>query len=375
MKSFIHTTALLIALLFTAFGCKDEELDHLKVTAVQTLYSPNDNKSVQLQVSETAAVVFEWEQAKAEDGGMVMYEVAFDKVGGDFSNPVYVLSSDNNGIAHQANILHKTLNKIAGLAGIKPSETGKLIWTVISSKGINEEKSAQSRTIEITRLSGYDDVPANVYLTGEATEAGSDVTKAIQMKGLTNGSFEIYSQLTAGKTYQFIEKTGQARTFYASGSQLMLTGSATAGKTAVYYIFLDFPNGAVTMKEVVKLELFFAPNNVFQFALPYAGNGVFKAQNQSIVFKQESWGRDERYKFRMTLNDGTSDIYQWWGSKNGDNSRPSVTEPVSYWYLFSVPNDQWSNCFKFGDAIDNSTSDVIVYFQPDKEYTHEVIKK
>lgn len=380
MKSIRNITALTFVLLLALVGCKKEDsLSHLNVTAVQNFYSPNDNKYVQLLATDGASVVFEWEQAKAEDGGMVLYEVAFDKVGGDFSNPVYKLTSDNNGVTNRATISHKVLNKVASLAGIPSSTDGKIIWTVMSSKGINEVKSTQVRTLSLTTLAGIADPPASIAITGDATEFGTDASKAVNLKPVPNkaGEFEIYTKLTAGKNYSFISVLkGNTRTFnVVSGVLKEVNTPSTVAQTAVYRIHLDLNAGAATYTQIKKLELYFSPTDAYLFELPYIGNGVFQAVNQSIVFKQESWGRDERYKFRMTTTDGTNDSYEWWGSKNADNSRPTAGSPASYWFMLPVSSDRWNNSFKFATEIDNSTSDVTVYFQPDKDYTHTVVKK
>jgi hypothetical protein len=64
-------------------GCKkDKELNHTEVSAVSNFFAPADNKYVKVVSGGTGSVLFEWEQARAEDNGLVYYEVAFDKVGG-----------------------------------------------------------------------------------------------------------------------------------------------------------------------------------------------------------------------------------------------------------------------------------------------------
>ncbi|WP_315815671.1 SusE domain-containing protein [Paraflavitalea speifideaquila] len=71
--------------LLGSLGCnKDKNMDHTAVTAVKHIFTPEDNRFVKLQPATSASVVFEWEQAKAEDGGLVMYEIAFDKEGAIF---------------------------------------------------------------------------------------------------------------------------------------------------------------------------------------------------------------------------------------------------------------------------------------------------
>ncbi|MDR2087342.1 MAG: SusE domain-containing protein, partial [Dysgonamonadaceae bacterium] len=251
MKTIIKITAFASFLLSSAAGfnsCNDDKEINLNVTPVKQLYEPTDGKSVELESSASAALYFEWEAAKAEDGGMVLYEVAFDRENGDFSNPVYRMASENNGGRNYLTITHKQLNKIAGMIGIGPAETGKLKWTVFSSKGVNEVKAEVARTLEIKRLQGFDEIPVDLYIAGEASEGGATLADAPLFKMVNPGEFEIYTQLTAGKTFYFVDgKTGDARRFYADGVVLKEneTGISEIAITGVYKIEVDFNTGGV----------------------------------------------------------------------------------------------------------------------------------
>lgn len=364
-------------LLAVLAGCKKEEsLRDTKVTAVETLYEPTDGKSVVLQKSASATLYFEWEAAKAEDAGMILYEVAFDKVGGDFSKPIYKMASDNNGGYNYATITHKQINKIAALAGIESGASGKFIWTVFSSKGINQMKAVESKTLEITRLSGFADVPVDVFIMGEGSEAGTALDNAIPAKSIAAGEFVIYTKLTEGKPYYFTDaKTGTPREFFiADGLLKEGTTVSTIAKTGVYRVNLDFNVGSAMFTEITDLQLFFCPTNSFLFSIDYLSKGVFKASGKPITFKQEGWGRDERYKFKMTTKDSQGNtVEEWWGTPNID-SRPNASSPASYYYIFPANSDQWSDKFKFASEMDNALVDVTVFFQADKPYTHEVVK-
>ncbi|HEY3389449.1 MAG TPA: SusE domain-containing protein [Prolixibacteraceae bacterium] len=376
MKKILVKLTIFASLLLALAGCTKEELKDTRVTAVKTLYEPTNGKSIVLQSSASASLYFEWEPAKAEDSGMVLYEVAFDKEGGDFSNPIYRIASDNNGGYNHATLTHKQLNKIAGMAGIESAATGKIIWTVFSSKGINDIKAEESRTIEITRLSGFADIPVDVFVTGEGTEGGTDLSKASIMKSTANGEFEVYTKLTAGKTYHFTDaKVGTPRLFYVQNNLLKEgTTNITAPKTGVFRINLDFTLGVAVYTEITDMQLFFCPTNSFLFSCDYTANGVWKATSKPITFKTEGWGKDERYKFKMTTLTSAGDIVgEWWGTPNTD-SRPTSSSPASYYYLFPVDNDQWNGKFKFATEIDGSLSDVSVFLQATGPYTHEIKK-
>jgi len=372
----LSTCALGVILLFTA--CRKTDSVNTTVTPVATLFSPDDNKSVDL--SATAAVVFEWDAALAADGGLVLYSVAFDKTGGDFSKPVYTLPSDGNGLYTKATLTKEILNTIARLAGVQPLGTGQFIWTVYSSKGVNKVKAGMTRNLAITRALGVDNPPADVYITGTATEGGADLSKALKFKQTAAGKYEIYTSLGAG-AYHFVSaNTGTPDVFYTDvdGKTIRQGAGETAvtGPTKEVRIRLDFNVVTVQNTEIKELALWFAPVNGTLFNLDYSAGGVWKAASKPISFHQESWGRDERYKFRMQINDGTADSYEWWGSKNSDNSRPDASAPLTFWDLYLVDDSQYNYCFKFVTAADGANCDVNMYFTADKaNYTHEVIVK
>ena len=174
MKTIFSTIALFSAVLFATSCTEDMEYKDSKVSSVNQLYEPTDGKEVVLQSSASASLFFEWESAKAEDSGAPLYEVVFDKEGGDFSKPIYKVLSDNGGSLSYATISHKTLNKVGAAAGLNSGETGTLVWTVMASRGLNSVMAKESKKLTITRLVGFEEIPAQLYLTGSATEGGMD---------------------------------------------------------------------------------------------------------------------------------------------------------------------------------------------------------
>ncbi|MDR1864728.1 MAG: SusE domain-containing protein, partial [Bacteroidales bacterium] len=274
MKSLFSKLNIFV-LLVVAFGCNDKELSNLNVTAVKNLYEPLNNKSVVLQSSASASLYFEWEPAKAEDMGMVLYEVVFDREGGDFSNPIYRMASDNNGGYNHATITHKQLNNIAAKADIASGATGKVQWTVYSSKGINEKKAEMTWVLEITRLQGFENVPVDVYITGEGSEAGATVANAQILKSTAAGEFEIYTKLTGGQTYFFTSDRTGSRKFYPEGSVIKEgEQTATAPATGIYKLTLDFTTSSFSMCEVTAVVFIPLWQNE-EFLLDYAGNGIW----------------------------------------------------------------------------------------------------
>jgi len=378
--SYILSIALLVLFFW---GCNDkDELKDLRVTAVQSLNEPADNELVVLQASSSATVYFEWNKAVAQDSGMVLYEIAFYKDANGFSTPLEKIVSDNNGAYNYVSVSHEELNYIAGLAGIARGGTGNLVWTVFSSKGINEMQATQYKTLEVTRLNGFDDIPDEAYVTGEGSEGGTILDSAVMMKKTEEGKFEVYTSLTAGHPFYFVSaKTGTYRIFYPEGETLQEgTGSLAVSTTSPYRIELNFNTGSVKLTRIVTMSLYYADWWDVMFDLEYKGKGVWKTEGQAINFETEDWGEEQRYKFRMTVEDDSGNTEdEFWGSVNSDNAQPDNSTPASYYYLylysFDNPDDHnWDYCYKFAEEINNSYSDVTVCLQADKEYTHTVVK-
>lgn len=351
----------------------DGEVRDLQVTAVQSIYEPADAKSVVLQSSSSASLYFEWEPSLAEDGGAVLYEVVFDKTDGDFSDPLAIIASDNNGAMNHATISHKTLNQIAASAGVESAETGTLKWTVYASKGIFPVKAQEDRTLTITRLAGFAEVPTQLYITGEATEVGSELSKAMQMKKVADGEFEIYMQLTAGQSFQFVSSNaGTPTTYSLQGEKLVEGGTTTVSETGIYRYYVDFNAGSFTSKQVTKVSLFLNWSQR-EIELAYQGLGVWAVSDYTIEGLSGGDNDDDRYKFRMQSTAGETE----WRAINND-SKPTGNE--SYYYMVEKSNvEQWTNNEIWKnpatDGWSGKTYDVTFSLNPSGEYTHNLVIK
>ncbi|MFD0793914.1 SusE domain-containing protein [Mucilaginibacter litoreus] len=378
MKNIFYCLSAGVMALLLVTGCKkDKTIDTADVTPVNNLFAPEDAKYVKIPSGASGSVSFEWEQARAADNGLVLYEVAFDKEGGDFSSPLYSVPSDGNGLYNKLTLSYSDLNKIASMAGAKPQETASIIWTVRSSRGVNVKNSTTTHTIQIERPVGFES-PDAVYLTGSATEAGTDVSQAIKMKKVGDGKFEVYTSLKAG-TYQFIDsKTGGIKKFSYDGTRLVEDGETTfTGDTKVVKLEVSFSDALFKTTEVTKVSLWFSPDNKFWFDLPYTSNGTWEADNKTIDLYEASWGLDERYKFRFTFkNADGSTTDQFYGSVNADNSAATASTPASYYYMVPVNNSQWDYTYKFNHDFNNKNADIKVMFNADvPAYMHTVTVK
>lgn len=365
---FILTSAILS-------GCKEnEEFKDVTVTEVQEFYEPTDSRYVVLQSS--GSMYFEWERAHAEDNSIVYYDVLFDHADGDFSDPVYIVTSDNKGISNGATITHKTLNKIAAMAGIELAEEGRLKWTVRSSRGLNFNLAKESRTITLIRINNVESLEgADLFITGEGSEDGQQVKPTG-----TIGEYEIYTRLEAGKPYYFYSTLGDTeRTFEVNedGESFKETYTtpegATVEETGVYRVTLDFEAAAASVEKIDKLELVVSWTQQ-KSEFNYTSNGVWELKDYNVQLTATDWGFDERYKLVFTI-DGQEEHWGQLGPHFDD--RPNL-DRTGYFDMAPTDGGQWGGSqFKFPnelcdkDDLDRYTTDVTVYMTADRNYTHE----
>ncbi|MDR1097564.1 MAG: SusE domain-containing protein [Tannerella sp.] len=380
MKSTVLKITVMISSVISFLACGDNMGDtDTRLSGVKNLVEPASGKAIVLEPSASAALYFEWDYVTVAEGGMAVYQVAFDRPDGDFSSPAYVLYADNNGMKNSVSVSHKQLNAIAGKAGVKSSETGAVKWAVFSSKGLKAVKSGQENTLTVTRLAGFEDLPVDVFVTGEGSEGGADRSKSHRMKAVAGGEFEVYTKLAGGKPFYFTDAaSGTAREFYTDNGLIKENGTVTVPADGIYRITLDFNIGACTYTLVNRIMFYFCPEGASLFELPYEGYGIFRAKGQTVTFKQESWGRDERYKFRMFIKENAgagAEREVEWGTLNATDSRPNATSPESYYYLRLIENaSQWDDKWKLMSDFDGVPADYTVYLNADGPYTHTISK-
>lgn len=87
MKKILWICSALLAMV----SCQEDYELNTDFAVPTELSSP---ASIQLNVSSPTPVVLSWSGGGAADGGIVLYEVLFDKADGDFSKPLATVKSD-----------------------------------------------------------------------------------------------------------------------------------------------------------------------------------------------------------------------------------------------------------------------------------------
>ena len=313
-------------------GCKKTERDiNLNVSAVQGLFAPADGKYIKLKPAANLIETFEWDQAKAEDGSLVLYEVAFDQENGDFSSPFYTVVSDNRGVNNKLTLSHGELSRIASLGGSAFFQRKKFRWTVLSSKGTTVKKAAVSRIIDLERPGGFAVLPGTLYITGTATEGGATLANALKMMQVAPGVFEIFSKLKAG-TYQFVDGlTGTPNKYYtfndAGINAIGVNGTTTfSGPDKLQRIILDFNNINAKSADIISIQMWYCMAGAFKTTLNYTTNGEWRSSGYVADWIPQGWAPlgEERYKYKMVYNDGTGNKDLWINSFFGDPAGQSV---------------------------------------------------
>ncbi len=362
MKYNITRLTLFLTLVFSLFlsQCKDDSRDiNLNISEVTNFFAPADGKAVKLKPAANQVETFEWDQAKAEDGSLVLYEVAFDQETGDFSKPVFTVVSDNKGVLNKLTISHGDLNKIAALAGADFFQKKKLKWTVFASKGTNSKMATVSRLIELERPGGFAVLPGAMYVTGTASETGDVLANALKMRQLSAGVFEIFTKLKAG-TYKFVDAVAGAPKQYSLVDDAGILGITANGQVTVtgadkiVRIRLDFNNINATIAEVKSIQLWYAQGQEFWFSLNYTSNGVWRKEDWATTLQSVPWGLEERYKYKMVLNDGTGNKDLWINSNFSDPAGQDGQYPSSVAYRTINLEQNNSSQFDWGWKFDKN---------------------
>ena len=370
-----------IALAFV--GCKRTYEFDTNFTMPVSLDSPS---AVSLDVTSSETIVLSWEGGKANDGGLILYEVLFDKEGGNFSDPVDVRKSDQ-GALPRLTLSHADLNIIARKAGIKPGETSTLIWTVRASKGGESHLFEGSRSITVTRGEGIDTFPKALYLMGSGAKASGE-EEGREFRIVEEGLYQIYTRLADGEIYfQSDEETGTQ--YYFDSSNILNEGEGSGDVTAsglgeVARITVDFNSLGVKFETISGLSVFPCASRwlnpgeypIHNTTISYVGKGVFKAASMVIeeFFRGWDWCAatgEERYTVYVSV-DGRECEWSTTDSKYGA-TRPSVNYGIEYFELAEYEGrpDWGHGPFKFPEEVEGKVFDYLIYTNKDNKFYQE----
>lgn len=330
--------------------------------------------AVTLDVTSSDLITFSWNGGKAEDGGVLLYNVLIDKESGDFSSPVATMKSDL-GAESTLTLTHADLNVIARKAGIGPEQTGTLKWTVTASRGGVVRGVDKTASIKVTRGEGIDNIPSDLYLYGTGAEKEGQ-----HFRTAAEGKFVIYAKLKSGKLQFRSATSGESFTYFADASGKLKEGVSdmTAPvKDDVTRLTVDFNTLSVTADAVgsdVRCIWGCTFDNIA--VLSYKGEGKFSGEGD-IRFVQgdrpetnpPSWlgWTEERYYFIANVNGGDA----CWGRGDGISAeRPVGGEGPEFYELHEFGWSQWDHLWKMSGTLDLKHATIVIDTNADGKMIH-----
>ncbi|MFC5684035.1 SusE domain-containing protein [Flavobacterium sp. MAHUQ-51] len=394
MKKYYYILFNFVAILLL-MGCGNDEYA-LKVgfEAPKELITPINNEFIVVNLESNTNTLFQWAKSSSQYGGVVLYEVVFDKVNGDFSNPIATMMSSGGGGNNYLSLTPKQLVNLAKTAGIGIDSEGQIKWKVYASQGGERKVTTQENILRIKRPSGISDIPNDLYVYGDGFETKTLAT-AMKFKKIEDGVFEIYAALTSG-SINLSNSINDGKMFYGLDSQNKLTESETAlaipvsGTGKAYRIVVDFNLLKIVYTEIQSIKMI----RTWQYNLGdlvYVGNHKFEVKNISLPYFYD-WGYpEERYRFRVTTNAGT----EIWGSYHNDamnasnipgltafNVQPDGRQPSEYYNVYNLAdipspgqNADWTGMYKLPLGSVDKIADVTINMSPSGSYKHTVSVK
>lgn len=391
MKKKITGLMSLIATLLILAGCSESYELQTGFDAPQALVSPTENQLIAIDLENGTTTRFEWEKSNSHHGGVVLYEVVFDKGNGDFSAPIFKTVSNGGGGDNWLSLTPKQLIALAKLANIGVDSEGVVKWKVIASQGGERKEVKEVRTLKLKRPAGIGEIPAELFAYGSGFEVKT-IETAMKFKKIEDGVFEIFASVSNGEIKLCNAATGN-KVFYILGSNNKLveadneSGIAMTGTGNAYRIVVDFNLLTVKTTEIKAIQMM----RTWQYNLgnlTYIGNHKFEVKNIALPYYHD-WGYpEERYRFWVTTNVGQ----EIWGSYHNDqmnasnipglvafNVQPDGSHPATYYNIYNLAdipspgqNGDWTGMYKLPKGSENKHANVIIDMSVTGAYKHFV---
>ncbi|WP_197464096.1 SusE domain-containing protein [Rufibacter sp. DG15C] len=307
INAFFH----LVALLFVMSAC--EEKDNIEPVGNWELSSavlgnPAENATITLDETKPDATVrFEWGAAMSSKNYGVTYKLVLDSAeNADFKTPILTMATGDAGKNQFLTPTATQLDQALSAAGYDANTTVKLKWAVIA-QSLSKESVSPSKTVSITRFA-HETHPTTLYISGSATEKGTDVTQAIQLRPLkdANGNqthvFEGYTSFTSGGTFKIYSQQNAQSLVYgaANGGGLRKNGTAIAAPGAgTYRVTVNLNTNTYSFLKIDRWSMVgsaIAAGWGGDEPLQYKGNGVWQTsvdieKTEGFIFRANGdWG-------------------------------------------------------------------------------------
>lgn len=347
-------------------ACSDDN-DNIdtKFKAADLLYFPRNEYPVIIE--KGLPVKFEWAYSKSNDYIFVTYEVLFDKIDGDFSHPIYKITSLNDGISPELTVEASTMDLIAKDAGAELGETIMLKWTVRAQKykeTVTYGGESGVRTILITRINPpMKEVELRILGTAtERPEAGIKLGQAMTIEDTKEnyslpyieGNYECFTELKTGEWYLRDEGNNKYYTLLENGNieETEEMTKSTISYNGKYWLLIDLSQMKWSVREIEKVEFFNRPwfANSYWKAMEYEGNGIWSVTDYSWTIGNGQ-NYDSRYAVKVTYKNPKFE--ERWGYRYKDCndfntalSDPSFFRIYRYAFWNSIDSNAWHATWK-----------------------------
>lgn len=279
-----------LMMLIAAWSCEEKEnMDPVGTWTMDgpVVSMPANNASVVLdETNPTAPTRFEWQPSTASNRFVVQYEVVLLPAGStDYANPILSITPGNNArdlsAVATAEQIDYALSTLCHPAGAEV----ELQWAVIAKVIDKREVSVQNITF---KRFANERVPSALFVTGDATEGGSDVSNAIPMRAIRNaegeltGMFEVYTHLKEGATFFFRDQAiEKSRKLGGAEGTLSCDGVITAPAEGEYLIRANLVDNTYELTAIDRWSLVGdAVEGGWGGDVPleYIGNGVWEKE-------------------------------------------------------------------------------------------------
>lgn len=378
--------ALMSAAVICGFVSCQEKETYSELIPSDRLYLPRDNYPVELSRGQN--VIFEW---KSSEQGMVVYQLLLDTENGDFSSPLYVVTSANNGVSPNVEVSNSVMRSVVDKTGALPGELINIRWTVKVFKGSKSEIYDTFRTLAVTVP---DKLPSSVVFSGSATENGGEVkmTPALAVNATAGndnfvgqaqrggGSFECFTRLSAGD-FTMTDDLGRYVVLEDNGTVTLSSEESVNNNTdsGIYWLHINFNAKTWSKKRIEKVEwwhgTWFNGDYTAQEEMTYEGNGVWSLKDFAWQCGDAGGQHDTRYCFYCTYEDGTIEKWGYFSDDCRQNGNPDGTPGFYDIYRFDSGIDSWADTWKTLNDTEGigQLASFTVYMNSDEStvYTHK----
>ncbi len=310
MKFIKYISILFLAI---AFGCTTENMDPV---GSFTLTSPTidypSGESIVLDSSASSTIIeFSWEAAECSERYDITYEIAIDTGGSSsFDSPITTITANNDGSGTTAEITYDDLDEALSIAGYKANAEVSLSWVIIAN--CVGTIVADTAVIRVTRFN-EERYPTTLYLTGGATENGSNLDSAIVMTKLSDDAnvWQAYNTLTTSGGIQFYSNTELPAYIYGGidGTLSQNGNNITVSEDGIYQITVDLDNNTYELLKIDRLGVIgscFTNGWDSDEELEYLGNGVWESEIKFISTGEFGIRLKESWDYVYKLNSSTT---------------------------------------------------------------------